>query len=143
MCERARACALVQASCACVLMAAVLPLMHWRTERNFAALSPENQVQPTNKTGGHMLTQSCTDTQTGRRKNRPRSSRSSRAREMMEPSRPGRTTADGFGSSELRLGEDSLSSQQLRPSDRLLRNSWRAEERELLQRLVCATPDHH
>lgn len=47
---------------ACVLMAAGLPLMHWRTERNFAALSPENQVQPTNKTGD-MLTRSCTDTQ--------------------------------------------------------------------------------
>lgn len=29
-----------------------LPLMHWLTEHNFEALSPENQVQPTNKSGG-------------------------------------------------------------------------------------------
>lgn len=28
-----------------------LPLTHWQTEHNFEALSPENQVQPTNKSG--------------------------------------------------------------------------------------------
>lgn len=83
---------------ACVLMAAVLPLMHWRTERNFAALSPENQVQPTNKTGEHMLTRSCTDTQkpqqTGRKTGREGAA---------EAAVQGWITADGFSSSTLRL----------------------------------------
>lgn len=34
---------------ACVPFVLCLPLMHWQKEHNFEALSPENQVQPTNK----------------------------------------------------------------------------------------------
>lgn len=117
MCERARA--LVQASCACVLMAAVLPLTHWRTERNFAASSPENRVQPTNETGTHVDTvMQRTRKQAGGKTGRGAAGAAVHATR--------RSRADRVGLAWMRSA----------------RLSWGAEEPELLQNLVlrCSRP---